>query len=51
VAIRRQNERVIAGLPIRLPTGCETWLPDPAWPVESLRLPNAIRGAERGTSW
>jgi Protein of unknown function (DUF402) len=36
-AIRAEGERVIARLPSLLPTGWETWLPDPAWPP--LRLP------------
>jgi len=37
--VRAEGERVIAGLPSLLPTGWETWRPDPAWPVSALKLP------------
>jgi predicted RNA-binding protein associated with RNAse of E/G family len=35
-AIRAEGERVIANLPARLPTGWETWQPDPTWPALTL---------------
>jgi hypothetical protein len=40
---RSEGERVIDRLERLLPTGSEGWLPDPDWPVETLRLAPDIR--------
>jgi predicted RNA-binding protein associated with RNAse of E/G family len=42
--IRSEGERVIERFEQLLPTGWEDWLPDPAWPVESLQLHPDLRG-------
>jgi hypothetical protein len=41
--IRAEGERVIASLPGLLPTGWESWIPNPSWSVDTLRLPPDIR--------
>jgi hypothetical protein len=43
--IRAEGERVIASLPSLLPTGWETWIPNPSWSVDTLKLPPDIRQA------
>jgi hypothetical protein len=40
-AIKAEGERAIASLPHLLPTGCETWQPDPSW--SPLTLPTEWR--------
>jgi len=39
---RLEGERAIDGL-AELPSGWATWLPDPEWPVEALRLSPGVR--------
>ena len=46
--IRSEGERVLASLPRLLPTGWETWVPDPSWSVDTLRLPPAVRAGKVG---
>jgi hypothetical protein len=43
--IRAEGERVIANLPSLLPTGWETWIPNPSWSVDALKQPPDIRQA------
>lgn len=44
--IRAEGGRVIANLPAVLPTGWNACVPNPCWPLESLRLSAHIRKGE-----